>query len=266
MLGFCAAWRGARRVSVAASGAVRIGRTRLYVPPASGAPWPNAAERSVACAGARGSAKQQWSAWQLALSTACGAGLVWLSSDGRQAAMEAAEKGGLGVDETRAAIYDRLLRFSPVVTAAVLPWTCNRRDDGCTAVSFEVQTRVGARVFALPCSWRRPPSAVALLRLRLPALCVCGESGCTKQRSLPDVDGRDDGAVSANGCGQRDGIGGALSECGSLGLGQGGIFHRAPPPPLARRPRGCAGADTSNLKPKSKRSGQLCCAQTLRGL
>ena len=166
---------------MAASGAIRIGRTRLYVPPACGAPWPNAAERSVACAGACGSAKRQRSAWQLALYAACGAGLVWLSSDGGQAEMEAAEKGGLGVDETRAAIHDRLLRFSPVVTAAVLPWTCNRRDDGCTAVSFEVQTRMGARVFALPCSWRRPPSPVALLRLRLPALCVGGGAGGTKQ-------------------------------------------------------------------------------------
>lgn len=244
MLGFCAAWRGARRVSAAASGAIRIGRTRLYVPPACGASWPNAAERSLACAGARGSAKRQQSAWQLALSAACGAGLVWLSSDGGQAAMEAADKRGLGVDETRAAIHDRLLRFSPVTPAAVLPWTCKRRDDGCTAVSFEVQTREGARVFALPCSWRRPPSPVALLHLRLPAL----GAGGTQQRSLPDVDGRDDGAVSANGCGKQDGIGGALSQCGSLGLGHGGIFHRAPPPPLARRPRGCAGTDSLNPK------------------
>ena len=243
---FCAAWRGARRVSVAVSGALRIGRPRLYVPPACGVPWPNAAELSVA---SLGSAKRQRSAWQLALASACGAGLVWLSSDGGQAAMEASEKGGLGVDETRVAIHDRLLRFSPVTPAAVLPWTCKRRDDGCTAVSFEVQTREGARVFALPCSWRHPPSPVALLRLRLPALCVGGWAGSTEQRSLPDVDGCDDGAVSANSCGQRDGIGGSLSECGSLGLGQGGIFRRPPPPPPARRPRGCAGADSLNPQP-----------------
>ena len=53
--------------------------------------------------------------------------------------MEAAGTGGrLSVDETRSAIRDRLSRFSPATPASVLPWACTCRDDGCTAVSFEV--------------------------------------------------------------------------------------------------------------------------------
>jgi len=79
--------------------------------------------------------------------------------DGRMAATEGKDDGGVGggyedivLSETKSAIYQRLVRFSPAAPASVLPWQCTRLDDGTVAVSFQVTPRPHTRTHTLTLS------------------------------------------------------------------------------------------------------------------